>query len=155
MANLAQNLPLIGFSLAVAISLAALGFLFHLRARFSRLFTEKVPETVPEALSGLLQRTAALERGMANIDERLHFAEGLANQSFQKIGFMRFNPFENTGGDQSFSIALLDYENNGFVILSLYGREGTRVYAKAIDHGVSKHPLSHEEEEVLHRAMSK
>ena len=68
---------------------------------------------------------------------------------------MRFNPFEDTGGDQSFALALLDRENNGIIISSLYGREGTRVYAKAVDHGTPKHAISEEEREALERASRK
>jgi hypothetical protein len=62
----------------------------------------------------------------------------------------RFNPFKEVGGDQSFSVALLNGKNNGLVISSLYTREGTRIYAKAITNGLSeKHPLTEEEEEII------
>jgi hypothetical protein len=67
---------------------------------------------------------------------------------------LRYNPFDNVGGDQSFSIALLDANNNGFVITSLYAREGTRVFAKPIKNGESEFPLSEEEKEAINRAIS-
>lgn len=80
----------------------------------------------------------------------------LKNESknyFQKQAFIRFNPFEDTGGDQSFVIALLDGQNNGFVISSLHSRGATRVYAKAVNNGKSNaHPFSKEEKEVVERA---
>lgn len=72
-----------------------------------------------------------------------------------KIGITRFNPFKEMGGDQSFSIALLDEENSGAVITSYYGRELNRVYAKTIQKGVSKQELSQEEKEAIRLASGK
>ena len=53
----------------------------------------------------------------------------------QKMGFVRFNPFNDTGGDQSFCLAILDGNNNGIVISSLHNRDQTRIYAKRITKG--------------------
>ena len=52
--------------------------------------------------------------------------------NIQKVGLVRFNPFSETGGNQSFSLALLDGEDSGFVITSLHSREITRTYAKEV-----------------------
>jgi len=70
-----------------------------------------------------------------------------------KIGIVRFNPFKEIGGDQSFSIALLDEQRNGVLITSYYGRELNRIYAKPIRGGVSEHELSAEEKEAVNQAM--
>lgn len=68
----------------------------------------------------------------------------------QKIGLIRFNPFKDTGGDQSFILALVDAENTGVVISSLHTRTGTRWYAKGIVRGKGvEHELSKEEEKAL------
>jgi hypothetical protein len=70
-----------------------------------------------------------------------------------KVGVVRFNPFKDLGGDQSFSIALLDGENNGVVVSSLHTREGNRVYAKPVELGKAvKHPLTEEEQEAIKKA---
>lgn len=80
----------------------------------------------------------------------------LAFRGLHKVGTVRFNPFKDVGGDQSFAIALLNGKNNGIVISSLYTREGTRVYSKAIVNGKSeKHPLTEEEEQAIGLAISK
>lgn len=72
---------------------------------------------------------------------------------FQKFAMIRFNPFEDVGGDQSFVIALLDGENSGFVLSSLHSRAGTRIYAKEVKVGkASTHQFSKEEEEVVVKA---
>jgi hypothetical protein len=74
----------------------------------------------------------------------------LAHKSLYKFAMLRFNPFKEVGGDQSFSLAMLNGRNNGIVLSSLYTRDGTRIYAKAITNGISeKHPLTEEEKEVI------
>jgi len=75
----------------------------------------------------------------------------ITNKTIQKVSIIRFNPFKDTGGDQSFAIALLDSEDNGLIISSLFARQGTRVYSKPIKNGKSKYPLSKEELEALKR----
>lgn len=72
--------------------------------------------------------------------------------SVQKVGIIRFNPFSEVGGDQSFSIALLDANDDGLVITSLYTREGNRVYAKPIKQGQSQYPFSREEIKAIEMA---
>ena len=71
----------------------------------------------------------------ANMHKQLQFAIG-------KQALIRFNPFGDTGGDQSFVLALLDNHNNGVIISSVHARTGTRVYAKEITNGLSKYNLS-------------
>ncbi len=71
----------------------------------------------------------------------------------QKIGLVRFNPFSDTGGDQSFSLALLDGQESGIIMTSLYARTGVRWYIKTIKKGKGlEHDLSKEEAEALKRA---
>lgn len=70
----------------------------------------------------------------------------------QKIGFVRFNPFADTGGEQSFVLSLLDREKSGLVLTTLHGRSGTRWYAKIIKNGKSSIDLSKEEKEAINQA---
>lgn len=70
----------------------------------------------------------------------------------QKVGIVRFNPFSEVGGDQSFSIALLDGNDDGLVITSFYTREGNRVYGKPIKQGSSQYALSQEEIKAIESA---
>jgi hypothetical protein len=67
---------------------------------------------------------------------------------------VRFNPFEDTGGNQSFALALLDAEGNGWVLSSLHARSGTRVYAKAIREGRADGALSDEEAAAIKQATA-
>ena len=68
--------------------------------------------------------------------------EAAGRRAIQRVGLVRFNPFEDTGGNQSFALALTDATGNGFVVSSLHSRTGTRVYAKAITGGRSDGALS-------------
>lgn len=71
----------------------------------------------------------------------------------QKIGLLRFNPFKDTGGDQSFILSLVDGNNTGVVISGLYSRSGTRWYAKQVRNGKGvEHQLSDEEQKALQEA---
>jgi len=63
----------------------------------------------------------------------------------QKVGVVRYNAFDDVGSDLSFSIALLDDNDNGVVISGIYSRESSTTYAKKIVNGTSKNPLSAEE----------
>jgi hypothetical protein len=80
--------------------------------------------------------------------------EAAGRRAIQRIGLVRFNPFEDTGGNQSFALALTDAAGNGFVVSSLHTRTGTRVYAKAIADGRSDGALSAEETEALRLALA-
>ncbi len=86
------------------------------------------------------------------ISNQIH---NLAKHSIHKVGAVRFNPFKDLGGDQSFSIAFLDGQNNGIVISGLHTREGNRIYAKSVEKGKAvKHPLTDEEQKAIKLAES-
>ena len=71
----------------------------------------------------------------------------------QKVGLVRFNPFSDTGGDQSFTLAVLDGECSGIVITSLHSRDNTRIYAKPVEKGKpTGFDFSDEELEAIKRA---
>jgi hypothetical protein len=85
---------------------------------------------------------------------RVHeFLERRSRGSLQHIGLVRFNPFDDTGSDQSFAIALLDDRRDGVVLSSLHGRANTRLYAKPVESGASSHNLSDEETEAIRIAV--
>ncbi|HTK44645.1 MAG TPA: DUF4446 family protein [Patescibacteria group bacterium] len=101
---------------------------------------ERVNKVVSD-VDGVATRTAVLERDMQG--------------AVGRVGFVRFNPFEDTGGNQSFALAMLDGRGDGFVVSSLHARAVTRVYAKAIANGAAEAALSDEESEALKQALAK
>ena len=77
----------------------------------------------------------------------------LQEQTIQHIGLIRFNPFDDVGGDQSFALALLDGEHKGVVVSSIYSRTGGRIYAKPLGPGTQARALSQEEEMAIALAL--
>jgi len=126
-------------------------FLFDLRKKFLFFFPKKGKSK--DLAAELTQRLAQAEKTIKELNERTEILEKIGQIAIQKIGFKRFNPFADTGGDNSFALSLLDNKNNGIIISSLYTRDGVRIYAKRIESGQSKQPLSREEKEVLGEAI--
>jgi len=75
--------------------------------------------------------------------------------SLQHLGVVRYNPFQDTGGDQSFAIALVDGHGNGVVLSSLHARDVTRVYAKPLTKWESTYSLTDEEKQAIALAYQK
>jgi|YelNatPaOPRAMG01_1025707.scaffolds.fasta_scaffold00580_32 N-methylhydantoinase A/oxoprolinase/acetone carboxylase beta subunit len=112
------------------------------------IFKKKKEKDISEYLS-------EIERLKEKIDELSQEIEKLKEKekvSFKKVGLVRFNPFQDLGGNQSFSLALLNEVDDGFVVTSLFGREGNRVYAKPIEKGNSIYPLTEEEKKAIKMA---
>jgi len=108
----------------------------------------------PENLEEILDYLTKLEKNFEELSKELENLKKENKFNIQKIGIIRFNPFFEVGGDQSFSIALLDGDDNGVVITSLYTREENRVYAKPIKQGKSEYLLSNEEKQVIEKAKN-
>lgn len=105
----------------------------------------KVIEKVLDSTKGNAKKLKVLEKELANFKE-----EGTYH--VQRVGLVRFNPFDEMGGDYSFSLALLDGNDTGFIITGLHTRERTRVYIKDVKKGKVKMKLSKEERKALDKA---
>jgi len=105
-------------------------------------------------LDAHLEKVFAVAREVDELTARTAILEGAQRKSFQRVGLVRYNPFEETGGNQSFALALLDARGNGWVLSSLHARSGTRVYAKAITDGRTDAGLSEEESAAIKQAMA-
>ena len=106
-------------------------------------------------LGSHLDRVRQVVKDVETVSARAAIIERDLQGTFGRLGLVRFNPFEDTGGNQSFALALLDSRGDGFVVSSLHARAGTRVYAKAITNGASEAALSDEETEALRQAVAK
>ena len=125
-----------------------------LRQRMRRLVGGAGGAGLDELLDRQFQRLDTVAERVEALNRLHRELEGLSQRSIQKVGVIRFNPFADTGGDQSFAIALLDAEGNGVVLSSLHGRADTRVFAKQVQAGRSKHALSDEEQDAIRKALS-
>lgn len=110
--------------------------------------SEGADAALKELASRLSKTTARTERLVARADRT---DETLAH-AVQGVGLVRFRAFKDTGGDQSFALALADGEGNGVVVSALYGRDATRIYAKPVKNWRSPRSLTGEEEQALMKA---
>jgi hypothetical protein len=113
------------------------------------MFFLKKQKKEPKDLKEILEQFKVLEGSFDKLTLEFENLKKEHQFSVQKVGIIRFNPFSEVGGDQSFSIALLDGNDDGLVITSFYTREGNRVYGKPIKNGKSQYALSQEEIKVI------
>jgi hypothetical protein len=106
-------------------------------------------------LDAHLDKVFGVSREVDDLSARSAMLEANGRKAVQRVGLVRFNPFEETGGNQSFALALMDANGDGLVISSLHARAGTRLYAKSVVAGKSDAALSAEEAEALRIAMSR
>jgi Protein of unknown function (DUF4446) len=125
-----------------------------LHRRLRRLFGEGEGVRLDELLDRQFRRLDTVAEKVDALNRLHRELETLSQQSIQKVGVVRFNPFADTGGDQSFAVALLDAAGNGVVLSSLHGRADTRIFAKVVQGGRSKHALSDEEQDAIRKALS-
>lgn len=115
-------------------------------------FKKKKTET--KGLKDALSRIRELQENFERLSQELQKVKQDSEFFVQKVSIVRFNPFAEVGGDQSFSLALLDAKDNGVVITSLYTREGNRIYGKKITKGQSTYALSEEEKQAIAKAKN-
>ena len=106
-------------------------------------------------LEAHLARVHEVVRDLERLERRAALTEGDLRHATSRVGLVRYNPFEDTGGNQSFALTMLDSNADGFVMSSLHSRSGTRIYAKTIAAGRPDGALSNEEAEALALALAR
>lgn len=133
----------------VALTVLVIRMLYHYR----NLTKNVIKKDLKSVLEELLSQSGEQTKTIKELSDQIGKLEVESLSHLQKIGFMRFNPFTDTGGDQSFILSLLSKENSGVVISSLHSRGTTRLYAKQVLKGKSKgFDLSEEEKKVISQA---
>ena len=131
-------------------------FFWRLQDHYNRL-TRGLNEKSMKAVLESLRKDA--QTAKKDIDFLKSYCDKIEKEGkfhIQKVGLLRFNPFKDTGGDQSFILSLVDSADTGVIISGLYSRSGTRWYAKKIQNGKGvEHELSEEEKSALKEAKSK
>ena len=126
----------------------------QLRRRLDSLTRGADGRSLDAVLEAHLDKVYRMAGEVDDLSARSAVLEATGRRAIQRVGLVRFNPFEDTGGNQSFALALTDANGDGFVFSSLHSRSGTRLYAKAIDGGRSDGALSDEEREALRLALA-
>jgi hypothetical protein len=139
---------------AVGLSLLLNLILFLWLSRVARHYNALTKgidkKTLTNALEGIQQSLSTHERSLESMRRDLQELRANVSTHLQSLTLKRFNPFGDTGGDQSFILGLLDGHKDGIVITSLHSRENTRFYVKSVKGGVGfDHPLSVEEQKAI------
>lgn len=147
-------------SIAVNVLLTAIVMLFILRIRgleekyysFISKFEgeasiEEIMNNYAKMVNNVNEENKIIVANALNMERRL-------NTCIQNVGMVRYNAFDDVGSELSFAVALLDNNDNGFVINSIYGRTSSNVYAKLIENGTSKVTLSDEEIKAVNEAKA-
>lgn len=128
--------------------------LWKTSSHYNKLIKGSSGATLSSILDDLLKKMQASQKDIDSLKLKCDTIEKDGLLHIQKIGLLRFNPFKDTGGDQSFILAFVDGNNTGVVISGLYSRSGTRWYAKRVVDGKgTEHELSDEEKKALKEAV--
>lgn len=139
---------------ALAISIVALRRQSRLNAKYGQLFRADEAGSVHDTLAAYAAQVAAAVEGAQSDREQLATLTAQAMHCLQQVGLVRFNPFADTGGDQSFALVLADAQGNGLILSSLHTRGLTRVYAKPLAGWSSTYPLTEEEHQAIRQAQT-
>ncbi|MCK5044456.1 DUF4446 family protein [Candidatus Parcubacteria bacterium] len=126
--------------------------IFKLKKRIDTMLQGE-EENLEKVLISQIEKVEKQKKDIEKIMGEMAELTKISQKSIQKIGTVRFNPFNEVGSDQSFSIALLDAKNSGFIITSHYGKEFSRIYGKPVRKGESKYLFSKEEKQAIQKAV--
>jgi len=116
-----------------------------LKARYNKFMNGLSDKNIEELLDYYIEEVHKVTSKNREIELHINELERSLINCLQKVGVVRFNAFDDVGSDLSFSIALLDSNDNGFVLSSIYARDSSSTYAKPVISGKSRYPLSAEE----------
>lgn len=129
--------------------------LSRMNKRYKKLMTGMDGCNIERLLMGHIDEVRDSVRRLDDLEQQIRRVDLLAKQASQKVGIIRFSAFEGVGSDLSYAIALLNYQNDGFVLSSIFGRDDSRCYAKPVVGGTSTYVLSDEEKQAIKEAMKK
>lgn len=133
----------------IVLSIVTIRMLSH----YNRLTRGVTSAGLRDVLESLMKSDQAAQSRFRSIDDSIKLLTQDGARHIQRVGIIRFNPFSDTGGAQSFSLAIVDSRDNGIVMTSLYARNGNRWYVKEVVAGRGKGvELSREEESAIKHA---
>jgi len=146
---------LFAFSIIILWLFIITFFLWRALSHYNKLGQGLKEKNFKSIMENLLKDVDVAKKDIDNLELYCDKIQKDGLLHIQKIGLIRFNPFKDTGGDQSFILSLIDANDTGVVISGLYARSGTRWYAKKVIKGKAvEHELSDEEKRALKEAKS-
>lgn len=140
------------FTVFAIIIVLGIYWIIKTEKRLKNLFRGKKGKDLEETILLMQKQISFLEEKKQEHETKILLLQEKLKKSIRGLETIRFNPFPDQGGNQSFAIGFLNEEGDGVVISSLYSRERMSVFAKPIKNGKSEYELSNEEKNALERA---
>lgn len=139
--------------IVVVILLIQITRIGRLKKRLDHFLIGKDGMSLEQDIIGLIEDCKFIKNTAEKNKKDIRTLYKNMESTYQKMGLVKYDAFNQMGGQLSFSLALLDENNNGFIINSVHSTEGCYSYTKEIKKGVSSISLGKEEEEALSIAM--
>jgi hypothetical protein len=120
--------------------------------QFRQLSSGIEGQPLDELLQKILDRSETDSKTLARLEADLRALGTEVQTHVQNVGLVRYNAFNDTGGDQSYALALLDDHGDGAIVNGLFHRTECRVYVKPVQEWKSTYSMSDEEAEAIRRA---
>ncbi len=140
------------YIISAVFLLVLICWLIYLETRLKKFFKGSSGKDLESVLVSVKNEMIGVKEKEKEQEERLNSMEGRLKKSIQHVNTVRFNPFEDSGSNQSFAVALLDEKGDGVALSSLYSRDKVGIYAKPIKEYQSEFPLSEEEKAVIKKS---
>jgi hypothetical protein len=144
------------FSLVIILLLVIVVLLIYvvnMKKRLSHFMSGRNAASLEEEIGGVFRDISMLKEHDLKFRSDIREIKANLLECYQKVGVVKYDAFREMGGQLSFSIALLDKQDNGFILNSVHSANGCYTYTKEIQNGVSYIDLAEEEREALSRAM--
>ncbi|WP_294159178.1 DUF4446 family protein [uncultured Selenomonas sp.] len=125
----------------------------YMKKRYRKMMTGVDGQNLERMLIGHIEETQHVVEEQKRIDAENKAIQDLLQKALTRVGVVRFRAFEDMGSDLSYAVALLDSDNSGVILSSIFGREDSRSYVKPIEKGQSTYTLTDEEHQALQKAM--
>lgn len=135
-----------------SVVLLVLFWIVFTEYRFRKFFAGTKAKNLEEVMIKLGEQMKEIQGAEEKIKNHLMVVDQRLNKSIRSVETIRFNPFLDAGGNQSFAISFLNDEGDGVIMSSLYARDRMSIFAKPILKGKSEFELSEEEKEVLEKS---
>lgn len=146
---------------SVALNLLTIIFLIintginsNLKEKYRKLVRGTDGKQIEGILFEHMDKIEEVHKRLNQMESQLDVFNNRLSFCVQRVGIVRYNAFNDTGSDLSYSIAFLDENNDGIILTGIYGRIETVSYAKPVKNGVSNYSLSVEELQALERAKA-
>lgn len=141
------------FYIISAVVTIILLWILMIEIRLKKIFAGTKARNLEEMIILVGKKINQIEGNQEKIDQHLILVDSKLSKSIRNVETLRFNPFVDAGGNQSFAISFMNDEGNGVVMSSLYARDRMSIFAKPIINGKSEFELSSEEKEVLDKSI--